>query len=261
MLIRKDQSAAWQRFEAKYLVDEATAEHVRRHCRMYLPPDRYCARRPEGSYPINSIYLDSPESRLFRSTIEREAYRFKLRIRTYSSLDEWDKPAPAFFEVKRRAEGIIKKTRARISAKLAASLFWDARTVPHDDSGHDPLTMENLGRFQSLRARLGAQPVVGVQYDREVYEAPEQGSVRISFDRNLQYGLPDPDRVSRRVMWGPAPLGSVILEIKFTNTYPFWVRDLIREEGLQRRGFCKFVHCVRTAGIETAAPVAGMGWS
>jgi hypothetical protein len=255
MFIRKDQSAAWQRFEAKYLIDEVTAAHVRRHCRMYLPLDKYCARRPEGCYPITSIYLDSPDLRLYRSTIEREVYRFKLRIRTYSPAGEWDKPVPAFFEVKHRAEGIVKKTRARISPQLAESLLWDVRTIPHDGCGHDPFTIENLGRFQSMRARLG------VQYDREVYEAPERDSVRISFDRNLQYGLLDPDRLSRRVMWSPAPLGSVILEIKFTNTYPFWVRDLVRQEGLQRRGFCKFVHCVRKAGIETAVPVAGMHWS
>lgn len=261
MYQRKDQSAAWQRFEAKYLVDEHAAARLRRKCRAFLPLDKYCAHRPGSAYPITSIYLDSPDARLYRSTIEREPHRYKLRIRTYVDPESEQPPSSSFFEVKHRVEGIVRKTRARIGPELARVLQWDARTVPSEPAGHDPMTIENLARFQTFRSQLGAQPVVGVRYYREVYEAPERGSVRISFDRHLQYGILDADGKSPHIMWAPAPLNHVILEIKFTNTYPFWVRDLIRQEGLMRRGFCKFVHCMRTAGLVSAAPIAGVAMS
>jgi hypothetical protein len=39
----------------------------------------------------------------------------------------------------------------------------------------------------------------------------------------------------------------VILEIKFTNTFPFWIRDIIHRSELARRGVCKFLMCSQAA--------------
>ena len=42
--------------------------------------------------------------------------------------------------------------------------------------------------------------------------------------------------------------GGVVLEIKFTNTYPFWVSQMIHRIAVLRRGVCKYVTCFRAAG-------------
>ena len=49
------------RFELKYVIDEATALRMRDFVRCYLDPDEYARKRPDFSYPVHSIYLDSDE--------------------------------------------------------------------------------------------------------------------------------------------------------------------------------------------------------
>src|SRR5579862_4052561 len=48
-----------QRFELKYIIREEVALEVREFARSYLEIDEYGASRPNLSYPVHSLYLDS----------------------------------------------------------------------------------------------------------------------------------------------------------------------------------------------------------
>ena len=43
--------------------------------------------------------------------------------------------------------------------------------------------------------------------------------------------------------------GGVILELKFSDRFPVWMRDLVDVFGLQRRSVPKYVECVNALGI------------
>jgi hypothetical protein len=96
-----------------------------------------------------------------------------------------------------------------------------------------------------------------VFYLREAFEEIGINRVRITFDRSLHYGLFSQDD-PRREMWWPVNMGGVILEIKFTDTYPSWLSDLVHRSDLQRRGICKYAMCSQGAGITAGSP---MDWS
>ena len=86
------------RYELKYIIDERRAGDVRDYIRSYLVPDEHADPAAGNSYPVHSLYLDSPALMLFRSTVDCLKNRFKLRIRFYD-----DDPAhPVFLEIKRR---------------------------------------------------------------------------------------------------------------------------------------------------------------
>ena len=255
-----DWKASWQRYEVKYLITHECADELQEFCRQNLPPDPYTLARPDRQYPISSLYLDSPDRLCLRGTLERRERRAKLRIRTYRSMGTPADGLTTFFEIKRKSQGIVYKTRAAVPASLAHRLqasdcsYYDANgnnaserydTRQQLDSAH----LDGLNDFLDLRSRIGARPVLGVFYTREAYETSSVDRVRISFDRNLHYGLLGAANGQAREAWWSVDLDSVILEIKFTTTYPTWVSDMIRHFEVTRRGVCKYVLCSRAAGV------------
>ena len=79
-------------------IDEPTAWGVRDFARSYLQRDEHAVPAMKYSYPIYSIYMDSPGWTLYNATVQGMKNRYKLRIRYYN-----DNPkSPVFFEIKRR---------------------------------------------------------------------------------------------------------------------------------------------------------------
>jgi hypothetical protein len=250
----RNQSAVWRRFEAKYLIDYELAQTMRELCQSFLDPDPYSAQRPDLRYPIQSAYLDTNDRKLLNSAVNRSADRFKLRVRTYCSMTTSLDGLPAFFEIKRKRSGIVHKTRAMVPTAEVDPIYRNQVCVPHSARIAESLTRTNLEEFAHIRARIGAEPVVAVYYTREAYESSGIDRVRISFDRDLHFGIMDPSGKRQPVSWCPVPVRGVILEIKFTNTFPFWVRDIVGQSNLIRRGVCKYVLCERATRTASAVP-------
>src|SRR5678809_63746 len=99
-----------QRFELKYLISEETALLVRDFVRSYLDFDEYSVGKPNYSYPVHSLYLDSNDLKLYWTTINGDKNRFKLRLRFYNNNPD----TPVFFEIKRRMNNCIMKQRGGV---------------------------------------------------------------------------------------------------------------------------------------------------
>src|SRR5438105_13635009 len=94
-----------QRFEVKYLIDEAIAPGIRDFLSSYLELDEYGVGKPNFSYPVHSLYLDSDDLETFQSSVNGTKNRFKLRLRYYDARNE----TPVFFEIKARVDDCILK--------------------------------------------------------------------------------------------------------------------------------------------------------
>src|SRR6185436_1754616 len=95
------------RFELKYIITEEIALKVRDFVQAYLDLDENCVGKPNFSYPVHSLYLDSDALFLYWSTINGDKNRYKLRLRFYNNNPE----TPVFFEIKRRMNNCILKQR------------------------------------------------------------------------------------------------------------------------------------------------------
>src|SRR5690349_2025198 len=93
------------RFELKYIISERTAEQVRQYVGPFLELDENARGKPNLSYPVHSLYVDSEEMRTYWDTINSTKNRFKLRIRFYDD----DPEMPVFLEIKRRINSCIQK--------------------------------------------------------------------------------------------------------------------------------------------------------
>ena len=244
-LAHADDKVMWCRHELKYLVSEAQAAAIAAHIRPYMRPD---AHSIEGPYPLVSLYLDTDDLRFCRESLDGVKNRFKLRIRSYS--DEPD--APRFFEIKRRINQIIVKTRARVSDRDVASLLAGTNRPLWDGSE----AYRNLEQFLYYQRRVGAKPVVRVRYLRQALESELGGHVRVTFDRQLCLNVTQTPTVRLNGDgWQRLPEHGVILEIKFTGGCPAWLGRLVHCLGLRRQSISKYAITVRQAcGLRFCAP-------
>jgi len=240
------------RFEFKFLVSEAQATAIRDFARSYLVRDEFADPRYDYAYPIHSVYLDSPDLHLCRSTCEGQKNRFKLRVRYY---DEYDSN-PVFFEIKRRVTDAILKQRAAVRRDAALRLIDGHDPRPDDLLNPDDLrAYDSLQQFCDLRRRIDGQPKVIVSYLREAWVTPTNNSVRLTLDRSLAATLwtgklvaPDLEKARNRPQ-----LQGVILELKFTDRFPNWMAELAQIFNLRRRSVPKYVECVQVLDLPEAA--------
>ena len=225
---------AIQRYECKYLVPESVARRIERSAAPFLAPDPYAAPRPGFTYPISSLYLDSEDLRLYRETREGLRTRFKLRIRTYSDAAD----DPLLFEIKRRADGIVRKWRA-VVARSALPMLVAGRQV--ELPGTAPQHRVWLDEFVRLMLATRARPRVLVRYDREAYVGTTDPNVRVTFDRHLRAAATSRAEV-RMGGAGFHAIGerAVILELKFNDRCPAWLLQLVKRFELRRTSYSKY---------------------
>jgi hypothetical protein len=230
------------RYEMKYLIDEIRAAGIARYIRPFLQPDRYSKLQRGGMYPIVSLYVDAPDLQLCRESLTGQKNRFKLRIRSYTDEPEY----PRFFEIKRRINQVILKSRARVTDGDVPILL-KGRSLPPQGYTTD----ENaLNQFQLYVASIHAGPMVLIRYLRQAFEGTSEDRVRVTFDREICYKVThEPNVRLGGSGWQQNALTTchTVLEIKFTGCYPAWLPRLVRDFELEVTPVSKYATSITQA--------------
>lgn len=237
-----------QRLELKYLVSAETALAIRDFVRAYLSIDEFGADKPNYSYAIHSVYLDSDDLRTYWDTINGNKNRYKLRIRYYDDRPE----SPVFFELKRRMNDAILKQRGAVRRSAVPELLAGRLPAMEDLLSPNAKQLVALQNFCRLLLDIQAKPQGQVSYLREAWVSTHDNSVRVTLDRDVKY---EPRHNSSDLtcrMENPVrPFEPhVILELKFTGRYPDWFRELVQVFNLVRVGAAKYADGVLEAGME-----------
>jgi hypothetical protein len=233
----------WCRYEMKYVISETKAAAIKDFIRPYIDLDRYSKLQPDGNYPIVSLYLDSDNMQLCIESLRGVLKRFKLRIRSYSDNPDY----PRFFEIKRRSNRIIIKSRARIRTQDVPILLAGRYVPPIGNYKND---IDAIRQFQLYMKSIYAKPKVLIRYKRCAYEGKMHNRVRITFDRNLCYKVTtQPQVLMSGSGWlaNPVTARNVILEIKFTGRYPAWLGQMAANFGLDQRSMSKYATSIKQA--------------
>jgi hypothetical protein len=235
------------RYELKYVIDGVCARRVRDFVRCHLQRDDHAIPAMRYAYPIYSLYLDSPGLTLYRQTAQAQMNRFKLRIRYY----DHEPASPVFFEIKRRVNEVIIKERAIVRRDALRGLLT-GQLAPRRDcllDKDDADSYSALQHFFELRGALLADAKIIVYFEREAWVLPADESVRVTFDRECcgaRYapaGGGDDNDGLRPTAWLDARVPGVILELKFDDRFPLWMRELVRTCDLYRTNIGKYVQC------------------
>ena len=228
-----------RRYELKYRISESKARAIARYVEDYIPVDKYSKDKIDYEYPISSLYLDSSNLDLFNETIDKKVNRFKLRVRCYDD----EVTTPCFFEIKRRFNSVIVKDRAKVTKDSFSDILQNGCYLPKQLDGE---CEKVLRQFQFYSQMINTRPVVLVRYIRQAFEGNTSNRVRITFDRRLSYKMVDsPQLMVGGGGWHNVPMDFVVLEIKFSDTYPIWLSELVKIFDLKQTSMSKYCSTVR----------------
>ena len=249
MLSQEDRLQS-QRFEWKYIIEEGVALCVRDYLRSCLEIDSYGETQPNLSYPVHSLYLDSPDLKLYQATMNGDKNRLKLRLRFYENRPA----APVYFEIKSRVNNSIAKQRGGVRREAVNDLL--AGQLPHSGqlTSPDSRHLVALERFCRLMSEFQARPRTHVAYLREAWLNRHDNSVRVTMDRQVRTES-NPDTCLHPEMSKPVYVfgDQVVLELKFTARFPTWFNDLVRTFGLMQCSAAKYADGVTRLGAHAVS--------
>lgn len=195
--------------------------------------DEKMSRDRFGESTVCNIYYDTPDYTLIRRSVERPLFKEKLRLRSYGIPGNDDM---VFVEIKRKLNGIGYKRRICVPLRQAKKLL---RGEPiHCD---EPQIEEELLEF--IR-RYHPKPMVYLSYRRLAMTEKTDPGLRITFDRELQYRLRDPETPSED---GMQPIldknTDVLMEIKALGAIPQWLTDELSKRKIYQAPFSKVGTC------------------
>jgi hypothetical protein len=234
-----------QRFERKYFITERQAMLIREFARSRLVPDKFSEGKPNCSYPVHSLYLDSDSLLTYWATVHCEKKRFKIRVRYYDDNPE----SPLFFEIKRRENECVLKQRGLVRRSAGAAILAGHLPGPEhmvtDKSHH----LAAVQRFSFLLHKMNARPMVHVAYMREAWVSPDSNSVRLTVDRFVRGEVRHRPVFDTQMANPIYPFGEQrVLELKFTDRFPDWFNELVRHFDLVQSGVPKYCGSVTEAG-------------
>jgi hypothetical protein len=226
-----------QRFEFKYLIREELTESIRDFISCYLEQDDFSVGRPQNSYEVHSVYLDSDGLHTHRATVNGDKNRFKLRLRYYDGRPD----SPVFCEIKQRVDNCILKRRCPIRREIVPLIIAGQIPEPEQLISAEPRHLVAMQRFNELMLRINATPRLHNHYYREAWVSPHDNSVRVTFDRRIRV---EPYFGSEAVVAMSRPIRIysefVVLEMKFTTRFPNWFNMLISRFNLMRGAAMKY---------------------
>lgn len=218
----------FRRVEKKYFLTPKQYESFFSHLQDFMQVDLY------GKHTICNLYYDTEDFALIRASLEKPAYREKIRLRSYGT------PRPedtVFLELKKKVQGTVYKRRTPM-ALVDAAQYTVTRQLP-------PGPGQILKEIDYCFGRYHPTAKVFLAYDRIALFGLEDPDLRVTFDfqirwRDTQLDLAHGD-------WGRELLTKpmVLMEVKLTSAMPLWFCHLLSAYTLYPTTFSKYGTCYR----------------
>ena len=223
-----------KRYEMKYIMSPEQTAYFKESVKDYMKIDKF------GLTSIASLYYDTPNYRLIRTSVEKPAFKEKIRLRSYGIATD---DSPVFLELKRKAYGIVYKRRVQSTIPLVKKFF----DCEGDICAGGQINRE-ITTFRDYYQTL--VPACMIIYDRIAYFQPD-GDLRLTIDHNPRYRYEDLDlRVS---MDGNSLLkdGYTILEVKVQQAVPLWLSHILTKGKIYKGSFSKYGEAYRQQLLRT----------
>lgn len=213
----------FRRYELKYLLTREQKEAVLQGMRDYMALDKY------GRTTIRNLYFDTEDYRLIRHSIEKPAYKEKLRLRSYEKVSA---KGNVFVELKKKYQSVVYKRR--LAMPEAEAVTW----LQGNESPRDCQIAREIDYFMDYYGTL--QPRVFLSYEREAYFSRDGSDFRVTLDENI---LCRREALSLETeVWGTPILeeGLALMEIKTSGGIPLWMTHLLAEQRIYKTSFSKY---------------------
>ena len=214
----------FQRYEIKYLLTQPQKQAILRAMQPYMKLDKY------GRTTIRNIYYDTESYRLIRRSLEKPAYKEKLRIRSCQTAGPDD---PVFVELKKKYKSVVYKRRLTLPESQAMTCFRYGLPLP--------VRSQIAGEIEYFRSLYqGLRPAVFLSYEREAFYAPDGSEFRVTFDENILYREQDFSLGSEPYGIPLLGAGQTLMELKTAGGLPLWMAHELNRLGVRRTSFSKY---------------------
>jgi len=218
------------RVEKKYYITEDQIAYIRFKLSEVMTLD---PNMKGDSYLIRSIYFDDAYNTGMDENESGVDAREKFRIRTYNNNQSFIR-----LECKAKKSGFCHKDMVAIESSVAEGFVKGAIFNP-DITDETPFLLKKLWVANKTR---GLSPVNIVEYERTAYIEPV-GNVRITFDRNLGTTRDVSRFFADNISATPVlPVGRHILEVKYDEILPDYIKNVIDTGSLQRISYSKYYY-------------------
>lgn len=218
------------RHELKYLIDDRELLLLESKLKNIIRTDLH---NVNGAYRIRSVYFDDYGDSALKKNLNGTSPRSKYRIRIYNENTDG-----IYLEQKIKNHDMTLKNNCSITRQECEELM-SGRII---GMGQEK-DRELLVRFKAGMCISRLEPKVIVEYERKAYICKE-GNVRITFDRNLSSSgyfnrFLVKDMLKRPVM----PPGKHVLEVKYDEFLPRYIKDVLNTGKMERTTYSKYVLC------------------
>ena len=216
--------SVFKRYELKYLLTRKQKKAVLQAIAPYMELDEY------GRKTIRNIYFDTENYRLIRKSLEKPAYKEKLRIRSYSKVSSEDM---VFVELKKKYDSVVYKRRMALEENQA--MDWVLSKKPCVKQSQISNEIDYVLQYYRTLA-----PAVFLTYEREAFFEPDGGDFRVTFDENI---LCRQEAISLKAdVWGIPLLapGLTLMELKCSGGLPLWMVEVLSKEQIYKTSFSKY---------------------
>ena len=160
----------FKRVEEKYMLDRETYDAFLNRIKDKIEENEYPHSR------ILNLYYDTPNWDYAIRSIQKPAFKEKIRARSYKVPNEDD---TVFLESKKKAFGIVSKRR--IGMKLS-----ELENYHETGMLQTPENKQIFSEIDNVVKKHNLAPRMMVAYDRDSYYLKEDKDFRITFDFNLR---------------------------------------------------------------------------
>ena len=214
----------FKRYELKYMLTLEQKEKILEAMSPYMQLDRY------GRTTIRNIYFDTDNYRLIRRSIEKPAYKEKIRIRSYSQATA---DSTVFVELKKKYQKVVYKRRLPLCERDAMAWVCGEATCPVNTQ-----ISREIDYFIDFYGKLN--PTVFLSYEREAYYDKGGGDFRVTFDDNILARQTDVSLCSDLYGEPILPEGKVLMELKCSGGIPLWMVEVLSRERIYKTSFSKY---------------------
>ena len=214
----------FKRYELKYMLTLEQKTKILDAISPHMELDKY------GRTTIRNIYFDTDSYRLIRRSIEKPAYKEKLRIRSYAQATA---DSTVFVELKKKYKKVVYKRRLPLCEADAMAWVCRENVCPFDTQ-----ISREIDYFIDFYEKLS--PRVFLAYEREAYYDKGGGDFRVTFDDNILCRQTDVNLCSSAYGTPILPEGKILMELKCSGGIPLWIARVLSCEQIYKTSFSKY---------------------
>ena len=215
----------FKRYEIKYMLTLEQKEKILNAMQDYMALDKY------GRSSIRNVYFDTDNYRLIRRSIDKPAYKEKLRIRSYGRPK--NENGRVFVELKKKYDHVVYKRRLDLPCNTAFDWASGKTCCPQNTQ-----ISREIEYFLSYYETL--HPAAFLSYEREAYFDKSGGSFRVTFDDTILFRQNELTLLSDAYGEPLLEDGKVLMELKCAGGLPLWLVKVLSEEKIYKTSFSKY---------------------